>query len=235
IDAFACGLLVAGFESWAMNQRAAALCEKSLTWCIPLGRILYNERECFPRSTRGELILQITYEAAWANFTSVACQIETVELPEAAPEQFLRMTTLSRTITALGEHDIELPIGNKISELVLYGAVIPCDAVDDATINYVQILVDNVRRFYSHTNIETLHNMAGRMRAAPGYFGDHVHWSEALTSLTDPVLPMDHILSNYVHVPFDIFRDGRYALETAGKADVIVRVHSSLDAAVLCG
>ncbi len=226
-DAAAAGLLVAGFESWGLNYSGIAVEEGSFTFLVPLTRFLYSERECFPRSTRGELILQITYEAAFTGMTDVQAQIETVELPDAAPEQYLRMTTLSLTPAVAGEHDVELPIGNPISELVLFGTTIPVGAADAATLGFLQVLVDNHRVFYSHTNFETIHNMAGRMRAAPGYWGYHTHWAPiagAADAIIDSVIAGNHLLKQYIHVPFDIFRDGRYALQTAGKSDVILRI-----------
>jgi hypothetical protein len=226
-DAVAAGLLVAGFESWGVNYCGVAVEECSFTFLVPLGRTLYSERECFPRSTRGELILQITYEAAFTGMTDVQAQIETVELPQAAPEQYLRMTTLSLTPAVAGEHDVQLPIGNPISELILFGTTFPVGNADAATLGFLQILVDNHRRFYSHTNFETIHNMAGRMRCPPGYWGYHTHWAPiaaAADAIIDSVIACNHLLKQYVHVPFDIFRDGRYALETAGKSDVVLRI-----------
>ncbi len=223
-DAVAAGLLVCGFESWGLNYLGTAVEECSFTFLVPLTRVLYSERECFPRSTRGELILQVTY-GALTGATVVKAQIETVELPDASPEQYLRMTTLSFTPAVAGEHDIELPIGNPISELVLYGETKPAGVVDEVSLSFIQILIDNYRRFYSHANFETVHNMAGRMRCPPGYWMAHTHWLEALASLTGVQFPGNHLLSHYVHVPFDIFGDGRYTLETAGKSDVILRIY----------
>lgn len=223
-DAMAAGMLVNGFESWGHNYLGVADEETSFTFLVPLTRTIYSERECFPRSTRGELLLQVTYAAALTGATAVKAQIETIELPNAAPENYLRMTTLTFTPAVAGEHDIELPIGNPISELVLFGTTFPAGVTDVATIGYIQILVDNYRRFYSHTNFESLHNMAGRMRCPPGFWFGHTHWLEALASLTGWQFPGNHLLKEYVHVPFDIFRDGRYILQTAGKSDVILRV-----------
>jgi len=66
--------------------------------------------------------------------------------------------------------------------------------------------------------------MAGRMRAAPGFHGIHTHYVSAVSIVTGQVLPEDHVLMQHIHVPFDIFKDGKYALQTAGKSDVIVRI-----------
>ena len=228
LDAYACGLLVCGFESWSMNEDGNDNDERALTFLVPMTRKLYDPNECFPRTTRGELILQITYAAVFANIDTVRAQIETVELPTASPEQFIKQTTLTKTPAAAGQVDIELPIGNELSELVLWGETIPAADADLATLDKMEVLVDNINKFYSEANIETVHNMAGRMRYAPGYHGYHVHrltvaayaqWDD-----TSPVIPADHVLSNHLHLPFDIFRDGRYALQTLGKSDVVLRV-----------
>jgi len=222
-DCVAAGIYIPGFESWGVNYGGIATEECSFTFCIPLGRRLYDPRECFPRSTRGELMLQITYAAAFTDITSVEAQIETVEIPDASPERFLRMTTLSATLTAGGENDIDLPIGNPISDIVLYGGEIPQGAANLATLGYLQVLVDNVRRFYSHTNYETHHNMAGRMRPAPGYWGLHKHYTTT-TTISNAAMPDDHIIACYSHLPFDVLGDGEYMLETAGKSDVTLRI-----------
>ncbi len=233
IDAVAAGLYITNFESWGVNFAGIIGEEASFTWCIPLGRVLYNPNECFPRSTRGELQLQITPLTPLVDitFAGTVAQIETVELPDASPTQYLRMTTLSAAMPAGGEFDVPLPIGNPISDLVLWGATIPVGAVKVRTLDYLQILIDNQRRFYSHTNYETHHNMAGRMRAAPGYWGGHQHWVAAAPGLTEDVIACNHILSCYSHLPFDIFRNGEYALQTSGKSDVILRINNDLAAA----
>lgn len=228
IDALSCGIFVNGFESWATNYDGNDDDERAFTFLIPMTRMLYSPHECYPRTTRGELVLQITYAAAFTQIDTVRAQIETVELPQAAPEQFIKMTTLAVTPTAAGQLDIELPIGNRLSELVLSGETIPAADADLATLNQLEILIDNVNHFYAESNFETIHNMAGRLRAAPGYFGYHVHRLAAAAYAqwddTGPVVPADHIINCHLHLPFDIFRDGTYALETAGKSDVIVRI-----------
>lgn len=223
-DAFACGLIISHFETWGLNVLGTTVEERSTTLCIPFGRRLYDPRECFPRTTRGELVLQVTYADLPAAFPTEVAQIETVELPDASPTQYLRMTTLSADFTKAGENDVDLPIGHPISDLVVYGETIPVGAATTRTIGFLQVLVDNIRRFYSHTNFETIHNMEGRRRPAPGYWGSHVHEGAAAAALCGVVIPGNHVLDHYIHVPFDIFGDGEYSLQTAGKSDVVLRI-----------
>jgi hypothetical protein len=226
-DAVAAGLYIAGFESWGVNYAGIIAEEASFTWCIPLGRDMYNPNECFPRSTRGELQLQLTFLTPFVDVTSTVLQVETVELPEASPTRFLRMTTLAATIPAAGEYDIDLPIGNMISDLVLWGAVHPVGAAKLASLTYLQLLVDNQRRYYSHTNYETHHNMAGRLRTPPGYWWGHSHFAAAGIGISQNIAS-DHLLACYSHLPFDIFHNGDFGLDTAGKSDVTLRIGSDV-------
>lgn len=235
-DAIDVATLLLGFQYWGVNDNGDNDDWRTITYLVPMGRKLYNPRECFPASTRGELTLQITYGTTFAGFDNHAAQIETVELPEAAPEQFLRMTTLSATPNAIGEHDVDLPIGNPISDLILFGTSIPAAAVDAASIQYVQILVDNVRKFYSHANFETLHNMAGMYTVPPGYWGGHVHRLTASSYTqyddTSVVIPKNHECEQRLRIPFDINLDGEFILETAGKSSVVCRVYAGVDDAM---
>lgn len=228
LDMLACGLFINGFESWGVNAYGNDNDVRAFTFLVPLGRKMYDPREAFPRTTRGELQLQITYQAAFVEIDAAAAQIETLEMPEANPERFLKMTTLAKTPAATGEFDVDLPIGNPISDLVLFGTTIPCADAVITTIDQVRILVDNIETFYARTNFETLHNLSGRKRAAPGYWGSHVHrLTEAAFAQYDDTgvnIPQDHILSNHLHMPFDIWQDGQYMLETAGKSDVTCRI-----------
>lgn len=238
IDAFVTALFINRFQSWGGNAGGSDDDERSLTFLIPLTRTLYSDTECFPRSTRGELILQITYAATFSWIDTTFAQIETIELPDAAPDKFLRMTTLSVTPSAVGELDIELPIGNPISDLVMFGTTVPVGNADLATLEYVQILVDNYRRYYSHANFETLHNMSGRLHPGPDRWGYHTHLLSAASatgySRTLPVDAENHCLANHLHVPFDIFGDGKYILDTAGKSDVVCRVYAGDEHPIRC-
>jgi len=57
MDCFASGILVNNFESWAVNHVDTDDAEWAITFLVPMTRTLYSPIECFPRTTRGELIL----------------------------------------------------------------------------------------------------------------------------------------------------------------------------------
>lgn len=228
VDCMASGLLVNGFESWGVNAVDVENAEWAVTLLVPLTRILYSPLECFPRSTRGELILQLTYSAASAEFDDVRQQIETVELPDASASQFIKQTTLSATPTANVPLDIPLPIGNPISEILLWQWQIQAATVDTPAIDKMEILVDNINHFYPESFTEVIQNMPGRMRCPPGYWGYHTHKlilpAVSAGQQVSAPKPANHILACYMHLPFDIFRNGEYALKTAGASAVTLRL-----------
>lgn len=227
-DCFASGKFVNGFESWGVNAEDIEDGEWSITLLVPLTRILYSPMECFPASTRGELILQLTYAAASAEWDDIRMQIETVELLGATPQQFIKQTTLSATPTANVPLDIPLPIGNNISDIIIWQHQIQTTISDVAAIDKMEILVDNVNQFYPESFKETIQNMSGRQGAAPGYWGSHIHKTYVTPVVAgDPTginLPMNHVLACWMHMPFDIFRNGEYALLTAGASAVLLRL-----------
>lgn len=228
IDCMASGILINGFESWGVNAEDIEDGEWAVTLLVPMTRVLYSPVECFPKTTRGELILQLTYAAASAEWDDIRMQIETVELPEAQASQFIKQTTLSATPTANVPFDIHLPIGNDISDIVIWQHQVQVTTSDTAAIDKMEILVDNVNKFYPESFVETIQNMAGRMRCPPGYWGSHVHKTYVTPVVAgDPTginLPMNHIIACYLHMPFDIFRNGEYALKTQGASDINLRL-----------
>lgn len=228
VDCMASSLLVNGFESWGVNAVDVENAEWAVTLLVPLTRTLYSPMECFPKTTRGELILQLTYSAASVEFDDVRMQIETVELPDASAAQFIKQTTLSASPTAVIPLDIPLPIGNDISEIIVWQHQIQDGTSDTAGLDKMEILVDNLNHFYPESFIESIHNMAGRMRCPPGYWGLHthklIHNEVSAGKQVTPPKPENHILANYLHLPFDVFKTGDYALKTAGASAVNLRL-----------
>jgi len=236
IDLMACGLLVCDFESWGINLTGADNDLLAFTFLLPFGRQLYSPVECYPSQSRGELVLQITWAASFTQIDAVTLQVEAVELPDATPDRFLKMTTSHVTFVGTTEQDIELPIGNQISDIVLWGTTIPALNVATRTIAKIQVRKNNSEFMYSQANFETIHNMSGRLRAAPGYYGSHTHQMDAAAfaqydHVTYPS-PANHILANHLLVPFDVRRDGVHILRTDDANDLNIRIKPDVAAAV---
>lgn len=236
LDLLACGLLVCDFESWGVNADGIEDDFRSFTFLVPFGRQLYSPVECYPSTSRGELVLALTMASAFTLIDAVKLQVEAVELPDAHPDRFLKMTTSQVTPTSSAEFDVELPIGNQISDVVLWGTKIPDEVDADKTIAKIQIRKNNSEFMYSTANFETLHNMMGRLRPPPGYWNEHVHRLDAAAFAqwddTSSVIPADHILSNHLLVPFDVRRDGVHMLRTDDANDLNIRIKPDAAAAV---
>lgn len=236
VDCMASGILVNNFESWSVNAEDIEDAEWAITLLVPMTRKLYDPNECFPGTTRGELILQLTYADSCDDWDLIRMQIETVELPDASASQFIKQTTLSATPTSNVPLDIPLPIGNDISDIVVWQHQIQEGVSDMAAIDKMEILVDNINHFYPESFIETIQNMPGWRRAAPGYYGYHTHKQSAATFVEGAQVsapkPEDHILACYMLLPFDVLRDGEYALKTAGASSVNLRLDVSAFGAI---
>jgi hypothetical protein len=222
--------MLLGYVPWINNRYGDDDEYTYFTFLIPLGRKPYSPKECFPRSTRGELLLQITYAAAFTDIDGVSVQIETVELPEAAPERFLRVTTLSVTPSAAGELDIELPIGNTLAAVLFFGTTVPLADANVQTLTYSQFLVDNVRRYFSHTNFECWRQLAALKHRAPTEHGYHIHQLDGATYAqymdTGVVKYRNDRSIQHIIWDFDPLDDGMFLFDTKGASDVVARIYA---------
>lgn len=228
IDLLAAGILLCNFESWGVNATGADNDLLAFTFLVPFSRELYSPAEAYPKTARGELVLQVTWASSFTQIDGASLQCEAVELPDASPERFLKLTSSAVTPSATGEFDVELPIGNAISDIILWGTTIPALNVATTTIQTISIRKNNSEYMYSKTYFETLHNMAGRLRAAPGYWAAHTHQLLAAAFAqydhVSAVAPANHVLSNHLLVPFDVRRDGVHMLRTEDATGLDVRI-----------
>lgn len=228
IEALQCMLL--GYEPWIHNRYGDDDDYTYFTFIIPMGRVLYLPRECFPSSTRGELILQITYASSFTDIDGVSAQIETVELPEAAPERFLRVTTLSVTPSAAGELDVELPIGNTLAGVLFFGTTYPLADANTQTLTYSQLLRDNKRIYFSHTNFECWHQLAGIRHKPPIAHGYHIHQLDSAAYAqymdTSVVKYRNDRCVQHHWWDFDPLRDDTFLLDTKGASDLVARIYA---------
>ena len=217
-----------GYVPWITNRLGDDNELTFFTFLIPLGRKLYSPQEAFPRSTRGELILQITYAAAFTDIDAVFAQIETVELPDASPERFLRVTTLSVTPSATGELDIELPIGNLMAGVLFFGTTIPSGPTATTTLQSLQILRDNKRIYFSHTNFESWRQLVALFRQPAIAHGYHIHQIDGAVYAqymdTEVVKYRNDRSIQHLFIDFDPTRDGLYLLDTKGSSDLVARI-----------
>ena len=203
----------------------------SMLFKIPFGRRLYGGSELLPPVRRGELQLRLTYAAAFTGAASIIEHIETLEVPDATPVRFRKVTTLPKTPTAAGDHDVDLPIGNPISGVLLFSTTAPFGAAEATSIDAVKLLVDNTEFFYSQSRWEEVHaDFLRRAGAALPRIWDHQHMYDptlvAAHQTTDRVQGDTSMLRQYGWLEFDPLLDPDlgYALLTAGRSRVHLRI-----------
>jgi len=217
----------------AVNQRI------SMTFKIPFGRRLFWSEEILPPVRRGELQLRLTYVTPFVDMVTPIEHIETLEIPDATPSRFLKYTTLPKTPSAAGDHDMDLPIGNPLIGALLFSTTVPAGTAETTSIDALKLLVDNVEFMYSLSRWEELHaDFLKRAGAALPRIWNHQHMYDptlvAANQTTDRAQGATSDLRQYGYLDFDPLVDPAmgYALITAGRARVHLRISADDTAAI---
>lgn len=180
-----------GFSAWwpiqgQMNQVNNDV--RSITFALLLGRRPYDPMECFPASRRGDLVLTITTAADPTALDGFTMLIETVELLDATPERFVKITTTQFSLVSGDVNDISLPIGNKLLGVLCRAGLFPTAASNNAGFNEVALEVDNVEVMLSRATWRGLHALWARRARTDWLQLGHRHLLDLGTNATDPAL-----------------------------------------------
>lgn len=184
-------VIMAAMTGWGPQQSNKTSMDndvRSITVPLLFGRRPYDAMECFPATRRGDLVMQLTVDVAVAGHDNLVLQAETIELLEAEPQRFTKITTTSKIHNAVSEHDIELPIGNDLLGVLLHGPVAPTGAARSASFGSLALEVDNVETIYSETRWESMRaDLMRRLIAWPErphvhHMARHVHVMNAAGS-----------------------------------------------------
>lgn len=218
---------VTGWRPSIMNLVDAATERHYLSLIIPFGRVPYHPAWAFPASRRGELQLQVTSGAAVGTVDTPVHLIETVELVDTTPRNFTKMTTLSKTPTAAGEHDVDLPIGNPIIGVGLFGTTVPTGVSTDRSFGELRLLVDNIEQKFARSNWETFQQEHAMRRGLDFMTNRHTHAQAAGADVVTGMQLLGIIgAARYAYLNFDPLEDLTYALQTRGRSRVHLRINS---------
>jgi len=200
-----------------------------LTLPVTFTRKPYWQKEAFPATRKGDLKVILTPGSTFTNITAVRLDIETVELLDATPEQFLKYTTFTKTPSAVGDHDVDLPLGNPILGVLLAGTTVPAGASYNSSIKRVKVLVDNVEYGYSASRWESLHNDVAWKGSMPWDMTTLTHLENlaaAYTQNAESGPPSDAVREDVFasYLDFDPLQDESYALDTIGRGRVHLRI-----------
>lgn len=225
-DLGALALLYHRMSLWQSGQMETDNFRRSLVLPILFGRRAFHPTECFPETRKGELQLTCTYDIAATAFDGLRMSIETIELPDASPEFVQKVTTNSSTFAATGQNDVELPIGNMIRAILLWGTTGFTGATPAPTLGQLSVFKDNRQIGFTATDWEVLRGDFGLRGIPYPPDGRHIHSGTYTTTVAgdsrEPEVgaALDHL---YAMLDFDPLQDDTYILDTAGAGRVHVR------------
>ena len=213
-DLYALNVALLGRVPVLTNLVATGDATRFLGLVIPLGRKIMTPGECFPASKAGEFQLQLTVDIATAEAAGLILQVETTEMLGATPARHLKATTLAATPSAAGDMDVDIPIGNPLAGILLWGTTKPTSTAWTATIEQARLLADNRERGYANANWESMH--ADLTNRCPVLVGDEDAWT-------------DDCVAHYALMDYDPRVDDEFLLETAGLSSLKLRINAGDD------
>jgi len=235
VDAAALALLWHRVSIWQSNAVETNNDRRSIVLPILFGRRAYDPQEAFPETKKGELQMSVTWDIADTGFDGLRRSVETIELPDASPEFVQKVTTLAQTFAATGQNEVDLPIGNVLRAILMFGTAGFTGAAPAPTLGELQVLVDNSQVGYSATDFEVLRSVMGLLGSPFPADGRHIHSVNAAGAGEEDTREPEvgaSLDDNYCLLPFDVTGDDLYSLDTAGAGRVHVRVNAEAANAV---
>ena len=208
---------------------------QSVAFVIPFSRFPYWPEEGFPATQRGNLRFHMTIgDASPGSATELRTAVEAVELIESDPVRYLKYTTNTRALAATGRQRVPLPIGNDLLGCLLFNPATEITTTEQSAWNRVKLMVDNVEQYYAESRYRALAaDLAMRMRVASLGFG-HFHASDGTAVPTgDEMFQLNRPPSQYAYMDLDPMKDGYYALETQGHANIELDLNSEVSSGTI--
>jgi len=209
---------------------------RSVVFPICLGKRMYDPDSCFPATSRGNLRLEIDTGADGAAYDDINWSVETIELIESTPREYLKYVRQARDSVA-GQFDAALPIGNPLLGILLFDTGIATLSTEATSWGTVKVLKDNIEQYYPLSDFETIAGMLKtQMGATHAIIAGHQHLTSEGGGAELISDDMEQRISTgdrgYAYLDFDPLRDGSYEMETAGAADLKIRGQGDAAAAI---
>jgi hypothetical protein len=223
-----------GMVPWEANGDDTDNERRSLVLPVVFGKFAYDPSSCLPATIAGELTMELDIDIADTGYDGFRYAVETVELLDAKPREYERKTTVTRTFAATGDNDVDLPNGNLIRGLLLFGTTPFGGASPAPTWGRVELRRDNIQVGYSATDFECLRGITQLMGRQPptGQFHSHRVTTDgnAQTALATLAGPHNEGAGgegweNYAYMDLDPTRDDAFSLETRGSSNFLIRAN----------
>lgn len=223
-----------GLEPWQANPDNVDNERRAVVLPIILGRYPYQGGSCFPATRRGELQLECDYDIADTGYDGLRVSVETIELPDAKPKEYEKRVQQVLTFPATGDQDLDLPVGNLVRGILLFGTTGYGGASPAPSWGRMKVLLDNVEAGFSNTDWEVAHMLPALWGRHPN-LGEHKHTVNAAGAgieETTSVFDAMEDYTNYVYLDYDPTGDDTYALDTAGASSFKIRANAETADAV---
>jgi hypothetical protein len=187
---------------------------------ICLGKSPYSASSCFPEVRASELQLELDLDVADTGYDDLQYTVETVELLGAKPKEYERVVDLSRTNSATGLNDIDLPIGNLTRGVFLFATTGFAGSAPAPSFGRITTVIDGVGVGYSGVDWETLHAIQGLSGREPSW-ALHRHLVDATAAdanehtHTGPMGVAADTLRNYAYLNFDVDGTDSHSIDTS--------------------
>jgi len=235
VDLAALHLLYNRGSIWQSNAVETNNSRRSVVLPVLFGRRAYDPLECFPPTKKGELQLTMTFDIADTGFDGLRFSVETIEIPEASPANVQKATTLAQTLGATGQNDVDLPIGNAIRAILMFGTAGFAGATPAPTLGQLAVMRDNRQIGYSGSDFEVLRGILGLQGIGFPPDARHIHGVNAAGAGQEDTQEPEvgaSIDDNYALLDFDPLMDDQHILETNGASRVNVRLDAEAANAV---
>lgn len=234
-DLLALNLMWHRFHAWQSGAVSTNNDRRSVVIPICFGRRPFDVKECFPATKKGELQMSVTWDIADTGYDGLRVSIETIELPGATPDYVQKVTTIARTLAATGQNEIDLPIGNFLRGVMLFGTTGWTGATPAPTLGQIQLLKDNSQQFISASDFEVLRGVMGLKEVDYPPDLSHRHqFTDAAAGAAFVLQPevSASIDENYALIDLDPMWDDSFGMETAGAGRIHVRIDAEAANAV---
>lgn len=196
---------------------------------IFMGKFPYDERSCFPATRRGQLTLECDFDIADTGYNTMRFAVDSVELIGANPSEFEKKVQVAVTNAATGDTDIDLPIGNRIRGVLVFGTTAYSGAAPAPSWGRVQFLVNQQQFGYAGIDFEVAHMLNTVLGRQPAQMDERAYLVDATQAdaeektHTGPIDIHAGGWHNYGWLDLDPTRNDAYSIDTRGASRVHLR------------
>lgn len=207
----------------ANNERRAVVLP------VVLGRFPYDKSSCLPRTTRGELTLEIDTDIADTGYDGLRFSAESIELLTAKPSRVERKVTVSQTFGATGNNDVFLPTAHLLRGVLAFGTSDFDGASPTPTLGRMSLHVDGSEVGYQSTDFEVAMTISQLLGRQPFGHSAHTHRVDATAAntteeTTGPInVGASDGLESYAYLDLDPWRDDSFSLDVSKASNAFLR------------